>query len=73
MTRNSPEEEAALWIARLNSGEVTVDMLGELRSWMQESPENCIAFRQMEHLWSRLAIVQFAVRQIYAELDAVEH
>lgn len=66
-------EEAAVWIARLNAGEITIELLGDLRAWMEESPGNRAALRRMEHLWSRLAVVQFAIRQIYADLETSEH
>lgn len=66
-------EMAAIWIPRLNSGPITVQMLGDLRAWMQECPENRQAFREMEQLWSRLAIVHNAVRKISTELECSEH
>lgn len=70
---NDRLEAAAAWISRINSGHVTTRMLTELRNWMNESPENRAAFRQMEHLWSKLALVRHAVRQIYKENNNNEH
>lgn len=54
-------QTAAIWISRINSGQPSSQLLVELRNWLNERPENYTAFRQMEHLWSRLGAVRDVV------------
>ncbi|GJL62642.1 MAG: sensor [Nitrospirales bacterium] len=50
--RNSPlAEEAALWIARLASGEATSSEKRQAQGWRHRSPEHEAAFQEAKRLW----------------------
>jgi transmembrane sensor len=52
------KEEAAAWIARLDSESMSASELAGLRSWIARSPEHRQAIEELAELWDRLDVLE---------------
>lgn len=65
MTKSDPNDlddlrlrEAALWIARLESGDMTDTQQTEYQEWIGQTPENQDAIEQIRRTWLRTGIAR---------------